>query len=241
MNSKFFFIAVFFALYFVNAQKNIVVEYTVSKESGGVGKEIFLKISNNISIFGKTENVNSIAGNETKDHKLYIKPKKSKLIFKDFGDKFLISNERIVLDEFIVRDSVMNINWKITKEEKNILGYLCKKAEAHFRGRDYVAYYTENINKSDGPWKLTGLPGLILEAFTKDNYIRFTAVNISLEDKMISFENPFTENRLDFETYSEFKNEYVKTYHELKIGKKLPDGHIIKSQIPKSNIEVYVE
>lgn len=240
MNQKILLIISFFYLFFVNAQNNIVVEYSATKESGNTGKGIFLKIKDNASVFGKIENLNQ-ASTEKKGHQLYITPKKPKLIFKDYTKKFMISNERIVLNEFTVKDSIENIKWKISNEEKTILGYVCKKAEAHFRGREYVAYYTNQIKKTDGPWKLTGLPGLILEAFTKDNYIHFNAINISFKDNENELENPFQGSKLDFSSYSDFKNEYVKTYNELKNGKSLPDGHIIKSEIPKSNIEVYVE
>ena len=41
--------------------------------------------------------------------------------------------------------------------------YSCQKATLNFRGRDYVACFTTDVPISDGPWKFTGLPGLILK------------------------------------------------------------------------------
>ena len=45
--------------------------------------------------------------------------------------------------------------------DSTILGYPCHKATTRFRGRDYVAWYTEEIPFPYGPFKFGGLPGLI--------------------------------------------------------------------------------
>ena len=55
----------------------------------------------------------------------------------------------------------------------------CKKAVGIFRGREYTAWYTENIPIPYGPWKLQGLPGLILEAYNAEQEIYFVAKNIN--------------------------------------------------------------
>ena len=45
-----------------------------------------------------------------------------------------------------------------------VLGMECKKATTNFRGRYWEVWYTEEIPISQGPWKLCGLPGMILKA-----------------------------------------------------------------------------
>lgn len=65
---------------------------------------------------------------------------------------------------YIVRDTSIVLNWKIDKKStKKINDYTCYKATTSFRGRNYVAYYTEDIPLPYGPFKFKGLPGLILE------------------------------------------------------------------------------
>ena len=44
--------------------------------------------------------------------------------------------------------------------------------------RKYTAYFAEDIPVSYGPWKLQGLPGLILEAYDSEGRIHFTAERI---------------------------------------------------------------
>lgn len=55
--------------------------------------------------------------------------------------------------------------WEIEDGTKIILGYECNKALTDFRGRRWTAWFTPDIPLQEGPWKLCGLPGLILEAY----------------------------------------------------------------------------
>ena len=51
-------------------------------------------------------------------------------------------------------------------------------ATSDFRGRHWTAWFATDIPVSDGPWKLGGLPGLILEAYDKGHQYTFTAVGL---------------------------------------------------------------
>lgn len=68
--------------------------------------------------------------------------------------------------------------WLITDSLRQILGYMCQKAECDFRGRHYVAWFTTEIPVGEGPWKFGGLPGLILEVYDSNKYFCFTAIGI---------------------------------------------------------------
>ncbi|MBR5842082.1 MAG: GLPGLI family protein [Bacteroidaceae bacterium] len=69
-------------------------------------------------------------------------------------------------------------SWIISFEMQELLGYTCQKATCHFRGRDYIAWFAPDIPVCQGPWKLGGLPGLILKAHDADSLYIFNAVKI---------------------------------------------------------------
>ena len=57
-----------------------------------------------------------------------------------------------------------DIAWTLTDNTLNIGGYYCKTATCKFRGVAWTVCYTEEIPSSAGPWRLRGLPGLIIKA-----------------------------------------------------------------------------
>lgn len=85
----------------------------------------------------------------------------------------------INFDTLFVKEKSKNIKWKLYSETKKINSFLCQKASCDFRGRSYTAWFTNDIPVSLGPWKLNGLPGLILEAYDSKNQVQFYAEEIS--------------------------------------------------------------
>jgi GLPGLI family protein len=91
-------------------------------------------------------------------------------------------------------DTLYPMEWKIQDEEKSIHGVLCKLATTSFKGRNYNAWFTPTISISNGPWKLGGLPGLILEAYddemqwklTFDSMVQCEPINFTRYDRIIS-------------------------------------------------------
>jgi len=69
--------------------------------------------------------------------------------------------------------------WKISTETEQIAGYRSQKATTRYGGRDWIVWFTPEIPISEGPWKLRGLPGLILKAETADGEFLLTATSVS--------------------------------------------------------------
>ena len=57
-----------------------------------------------------------------------------------------------------------DIAWTLTDDTLTVSGYHCQQATATFRGVKWHVWYTEEIPSSAGPWRLRGLPGLIVKA-----------------------------------------------------------------------------
>jgi len=75
-------------------------------------------------------------------------------------------------DSPVIYEDTMDWNWYITEEKRVIEGYSVTLAKATFRGREYQAWFAEDIPIDAGPWKFHGLPGLILEVNSTDGTVR---------------------------------------------------------------------
>lgn len=105
----------------------------------------------------------------------------------DRTKKEMLFFDNIMRNTFLVKDNYADLNWKITQESKTIAGYNCLKATTNYRGREWTAWFTPEIPLSFGPWKLHGLPGLILEAQDATKRYTITAVKIeNSKDNIVS-------------------------------------------------------
>jgi len=99
-------------------------------------------------------------------------------------------------DQVTYRDTLNAQQWTMTDSTREVLGYTCQQATADFRGRRWTAWFTTDIPISDGPWKLGGLPGLILEAYDEGQQHVFTAVGLErVKDEPIIFNQKDGHNR----------------------------------------------
>lgn len=68
------------------------------------------------------------------------------------------------------------VKWAMVEGEDTICGYACRVAEGKYGGRTWIVKYAPEIPSQNGPWKLTGLPGLILEATDIEGIHHFSAI-----------------------------------------------------------------
>ncbi len=99
-------------------------------------------------------------------------------IYKDRADGEITTIDGSGSDIYRCRETKVSQEWEILPETEPVLGYECNKATAKFRGREYVVWFSPEIPVNDGPWKLYGLPGLILKAETTDHLFAFKAIGL---------------------------------------------------------------
>ncbi|MBB2145186.1 GLPGLI family protein [Pedobacter sp. LMG 31464] len=85
----------------------------------------------------------------------------------------LMSRERFMNAYYLIDEPSQQINWKITKDTTSFNGVHCKKATATFKGRNWIAWYAPELPFQSGPWKLNGLPGLIIQANDDKKEVQF--------------------------------------------------------------------
>jgi GLPGLI family protein len=74
------------------------------------------------------------------------------------------TREMIFPYDFDGKEETPEIQWTLSDDTLHVSNYLCQKATTTFRGLTWQVYFTEEIPSSAGPWRLRGLPGLIVRA-----------------------------------------------------------------------------
>lgn len=94
----------------------------------------------------------------------------------------LLSYERMFKKNYLLMETIHSINWKINEAFKDIGQFKCQQAVGYFRGRTYTVWFASEIPVPYGPWKLQGLPGLILEVKDDRNEIFITASKLDFTE-----------------------------------------------------------
>lgn len=119
-----------------------------------------------------------------------------------------------------VAEKKFSFKWNLQNETKTIGKFTCHKATSQFRGRTYIAWYTPEIPLPYGPWKLQGLPGLILEAYdsSEEVYYYFKSIEYPTVNKtgidFIKSNNRKPIKWLNRKEYMLFCEEYLQKMYE---------------------------
>lgn len=129
-------------------------------------------------------------------------------IYKNYPAGKLTHTEKICQDWFRYEEDMPAFEWELTDSVTNVLGYECHSAKCKFRGRKWTVFYSEDIPLSDGPWKLHGLPGLIMKASDEKGHYTFECIGIkSKADRPITiYKVPF--NNVKRKDYYDTKHRY---------------------------------
>ncbi|WP_282116728.1 GLPGLI family protein [Cellulophaga baltica] len=168
---------------------------------------------------------------------LIIKSKRNEFVFKNFKEKKIFYRDRIGLKDFKIKDSLSNTQWNLTTNTKEILGYLCQEAKATYGTREYTAYFTTQLTYPDGPWRFSGLPGLILEIKSDDDFFKLIATSIATKKEKLVIENPYIKDKLI--SWAEFLALYKSKYDEVKRNGMSENGPT--TLLPKKGIVEYLK
>jgi len=115
-----------------------------------------------------------------------------------YNDEILILNKQKqqmytttskLIGDYLVERLYPNMNWKIKAEKKIIIGYKCQKATVSFRGRDYTAWFTDELPFKSGLGKFNGLPGLIILLEDDTKRIKYELNSFTTSGNLIKKDN----------------------------------------------------
>jgi len=89
------------------------------------------------------------------------------------GERKLLTKDVLMVNEYLIEGPMPAINWTIGSDTATFGGLHCQKAAGHFSGRDYILWFCPDLPVHSGPWKLNGLPGLIVDARDTKNEVVF--------------------------------------------------------------------
>lgn len=194
----------------INTNENYKKELLKAMNSKNYYK---LLVNDSISIY---KSIPKIDNSSSSNIKVKFSSSES-FLFKNTKNKTFITEETYPKKYFIY-DSLPIINWQITRQSKDILGYKTYKATAVLNDYKLNAYYSTKISIPNGPNEYWGLPGLILsiEIIYKNNE-EITTINaeeISITNESIKTPKIEKRNTITKEEFTKIFNEFVKKENE---------------------------
>ena len=95
-------------------------------------------------------------------------------VLTDVEKSSVVAVEPIYPYRYETHEPMAKIDWTLTDDTLTISGLLCHRATGKLYGKQWTAWYTEEMPSSAGPWKLRGLPGLIIKAEDAEGIHCFT-------------------------------------------------------------------
>ncbi|MBB2950148.1 MULTISPECIES: GLPGLI family protein [Sphingobacterium] len=101
-------------------------------------------------------------------------------IYTKHADSMYQIEKELFNNKFFIKDKKKQIRWKITNENREILGYTCIRANGVLNDSIYVvAFFTPSIPYDVGPECIGGLPGAILNLYLPDDNVSYISKEIN--------------------------------------------------------------
>lgn len=143
----------------------------------------------------------------------------------------------------IVQEELASIEWYFTGQSKSLQGFTCLEAYGQFAGRKYTIWFTDSISSYFGPWKLHGLPGLVLEAYDESREVNFYAKKI--KSRSVDEKPPYNPMQagsfivMKRDAYSQIMQQFIEKITK-RVMTKFGRGYEVNIQSsPFKTIEIY--
>lgn len=90
----------------------------------------------------------------------------------------LVYINKVLMDTYGCEEPIPDFGWQLLEGDTVVAGYACQQAQAVWHGRTWLVWYALDLPYDNGPWKLGGLPGLILAARDAAGDYLYTAYEI---------------------------------------------------------------
>jgi GLPGLI family protein len=165
------------------------------------------------------------------------------IILTDRSKNILLESHDKGKARYFSYEKLPKLEWEFLPQTKTFINIPVSLAKTNFRGRVYYAWYAPTIPISYGPWKLNGLPGLIIEAYdkTKEVVFKFSNIQIPYEYDFDTIKKEINESpQISLIEEISKQKKRNKEQEELlnKIKAKFPRGTNIKIEVKRTAIEL---
>ena len=108
-------------------------------------------------------------------------------VLTDMKNSEVIACEPLYPYRYETHESMAKVNWELTDDTLTIGSWLCSCAIGKLHGKQWTVWYSMEIPYSAGPWKLRGLPGLVVKATDEENTHCFELFDIKEENRVINY------------------------------------------------------
>lgn len=130
------------------------------------------------------------------------------VLYSGYPEGKMTYTDKIGTDNYQYEEPIPVISWKILPDTMTFLSFPCRKAVGRFRGRIYTVWFTPALPVPAGPWKLGGLPGLILKAEDDRQHYCFECLSIANARETMVWKNKkyiFTDRKEFNRTFCYYK------------------------------------
>lgn len=138
-------------------------------------------------------------------------------LYKDIKQQYYLKPYNVG-KAYLMKDSLQDIKWKISKEKEQVAGFDAYKATGVMNDSIPVtAWYTPKINIKDGPDRIWGLPGLILKTEFEMNSAKIiiTAKNVAVKEEEIKIDKPSKGQEISEKQFYEEMKALQEKYKEM--------------------------
>ncbi|MEI6882954.1 MAG: GLPGLI family protein [Bacteroidota bacterium] len=132
-------------------------------------------------------------------------------VYRDLKENKQIEQRDFMSRMFLIESELETSDWKLTGQQKTILGFPCQEAVRKADSSTIRAWFTPSIPVSTGPQSYGSLPGMILAVDVNDGSRLITATSVDLNppDKS-AFKKPKEGKKVTREQFKKIVDEKMK-------------------------------
>lgn len=162
----------------------------------------------------------------------------NEFLFRLNGERKLVLTSTLGYQDYIIEMEAPEINWSLSDETLQIGDYICQKATGWYAGRHYTVWFAPSLPYPYGPWKLGGLPGLILSASDDTNSISFIFKDFSRGKNEFLYYDVLRPIKVAEKKYKKLKEQYESDPIAVHKSQLSPDTRIVEIQFYNEQGEI---